>query len=125
VQRVAGIALPSALLLALGACENLNWPFHHAHSDSSASGTAAEGGTDPDECADILTQIRQNREARREAITTSTNPDIVSAAQGKADKRIDDLQRRYEELDCPAANADADRPGREPPLQPAPGAINR
>jgi hypothetical protein len=123
-----------ALLLAwlvsgASGCEDINWPFHHpqaAEPPPSADGGAGNDGNDGNaECADLLSQIRQNREARREAVTTSTNPDIVSAAQGKADKRIDDLQQRYDELDCPAEDAETNRPGRQAPLQPAPGAVNR
>ncbi|HEY3809779.1 MAG TPA: hypothetical protein VGL50_07595 [Steroidobacteraceae bacterium] len=101
----------------------MRWPFHQAQpapAEAAPADTAAAGG-DP-QCADLLSQIRQNQQLRRQAPTTSTNPDIVLASQGKADKRIEDLQQRYEELDCPAADADAaTRPGREPPLQPAPG----
>src|ERR1039458_187355 len=66
---------------------------------------------------------RMVMETRREAPTTSTDSDIVDAAQGKADKRIDDLRQRYDALDCPADSAA--RRNRLPPLQPAPGGGNR
>jgi len=81
-----------------------------------------ESGSDA-ECADIRVQLKDAQEARREAPTTSTNPDIVSAAQGKADKRIEDLRQRYDALDCPEEATQT--PAKEPPLQPAPGAVNR
>ena len=106
------------LLLGAAGCENINWPFHHPRPDA---GPAASGSDSASECAGLLSDIRRAREMRREAPTTSTNPDIVSAAQGKADKQIDDLQRHYDELDCPEADAAANGPGRQPPLQPAPG----
>ena len=107
-----------AALLGTSGCGDFNWPFHRAHASAA---TSAEGNSD--ECADIRGQIRDAQEARREAPTTTTNPDIVNAAQGKADKRIEDLRRRYDDLDCPG---DASmRPGRQPPLQPAPGGGSR
>lgn len=132
-SKLAYAATLAALLVSVSACEDINWPFHRAHSSSSsapadaATGNSNGNTTDGDsECADLRAQIRNYQESRREAPTTSTNPDIVNAAQGKADKRIDDLQRRYDELDCPSSDSDAtNRPGRQPPLQPAPGAINR
>jgi hypothetical protein len=130
-SRVTRAATLAVLAITVSACEDLNWPFHRARSSSSsAPADASSGGNQASgdmnsECADLLAQIRDSQETRREAPTTSINPDIVDASQGKADKRIDDLQQRYEELDCPAADAAANRPGRQPPLQPAPGAINR
>lgn len=129
-SRGAPFALAAALavlLLGLGGCEDLNWPFHRARARASdaAPADAGSGGASA-ECTDLLAQIRASQEMRREAPTTSTNPDIVDATQGKADKRIEDLQQRYEELDCPAADAAAtNRPGRQPPLQPAPGGGSR
>lgn len=115
------------LLVAASACENLNWPFHHGRStpESGPGDSTAETGNDSaSECVDLQSEIRHAQETRREAPATSTNPDIVSASQGKADKRIEDLRQRYDELDCPAEDAAA-RPGRQPPLQPAPGGISR
>jgi hypothetical protein len=108
--------------LAVSGCEDLNWPFHRPQSSSSSSpGEDISGNSS--ECADIRAQIKDNQESRREAPTTSTNQDIVAASEGKADKRIDDLQTRYDALDCPSDES----PGtsRLPPLQPAPGAISR
>jgi len=112
------VLLSLCSLLAGSACTDLNWPFHRAHSGAA---TSQDGSTE--ECTDIRAQIRDAQETRREAPTTTTNPDIVNAAQGKADKRIEDLRRRYDELDCPE-DAGA-RPGRQPPLPPAPGGGNR
>jgi hypothetical protein len=130
-SKLAYAAMLAALLVGVSACEEINWPFHRAQSSSGSAPADAAAGSNgttsgDSECADLLAQIRDNQESRREAPTTSTNPDIVNAAQGKADKRIDDLQQRYDQLDCPSADSDAARrPGRQPPLQPAPGAVNR
>jgi hypothetical protein len=108
------------LLQAVSGCSDLNWPFHRA--TSSAAAAPADSGSDT-ECDDIRAQIRDAQEARREAPTTTTNSDIMNAAQAKADKRIDDLRQRSDALDCP------DEPdvslGRQPPLQPAPGGGSR
>jgi hypothetical protein len=111
------------LLLVLGGCEDFNWPYHRASAPVAVT-PADNGGSDKAaECANITAQIKDNEETRREAPTTSTDSDIVDAAQGKADKRIDDLRQRYDALDCPADSAA--RPNRLPPLQPAPGGGNR
>jgi hypothetical protein len=118
-------AVVTCALLGAGVagCEDLNWPFHRAQSTSTSSPGEDNGSGNASECADIRAQIKDNQESRREAPTTSTNQDIVSASEGKADKRIEDLQTRYEALDCPSD--EAPNRGRLPPLQPAPGAVNR
>ena len=108
----------------MAGCEDVNWPFHRAHSTSTSTPGEESSGGNAAECADIRAQIRENQESRRQAPTTSTNQDIVNASQGKADKRIEDLQMRYDALECPSAEAPG-RGGRLPPLQPAPGAVNR
>jgi hypothetical protein len=110
-----------SLLLAVAGCDDINWPYHH--STAPVTVTAGESGADDNaaECASIAAQIKDSEETRREAPTTSTDSDIVDAAQGKADKRIDDLRQRYDAMDCPADNS---RPTRQPPLQPAPGGGN-
>ncbi len=118
-------ALANCALLALGVtgCEDINWPFHRPESRATSSPSDDTGSGNASECADIRAQIKDNQESRREAPTTSTNQDIVDASAGKADKRIDDLQTRYDALDCPSDTTPG--PGRLPPLQPAPGAISR
>lgn len=105
-----------------GGCENLNWPFHHHQAEATPSAEGSEGSPNAHECADLLAQIRQSQEERRQAVATSVNPDIVNAAQGKADQQIEELRHRYDELDCPAEAGDSTRRHRQPPLQPAPGA---
>jgi len=119
----SGAALCVALLLSIGGCEDVNWPFHHAQTTPPPSAPVTSGGDDTaSECADIRAQIRSNEEKRREAPVTSTEPEIVNAGLGKADKRIDDLRARYAELDCPSEESPT--PGRVPPLPPAPGSAN-
>jgi len=117
------VAICALLGLVLAGCEDLNWPFHRAQSTSTSSPGDDNSTGNASECADIRAQIKDNQESRREAPTTSTNQDIVNASEGKADKRIDDLQTRYDALDCPSD--ESPNRGRLPPLQPAPGAVNR
>jgi hypothetical protein len=117
-------------VLVLAGCSDLNWPFHHPSSapvSVNTGGTSAGGDSTAAECADIRAQIRQNAAERREAPATTTDPNIVDAAQGKADKRIDDLHQRAEAMDCPS-DAPTDAPSqsnRMAPVQPAPGGGNR
>lgn len=115
--RVLGACL---LLAGLSGCEGINWPFHH-HDEPPPPQVGNDLDADA-ACQNLLAQIRQSQQDRRVAAATSTDPDIVSAAQGKADQRIEELRRHYDELDCPASDVNATtRPHREPPLQPAPG----
>jgi hypothetical protein len=116
-------------LLALAGCSDLNWPFHHpeATTPATAADRAAGGDSVAAECANIRAEIRGNAETRREAPATTTDPNIVDATQGKADKRIEDLHQRADALDCPS-DAPTDSPSqsnRMPPVQPAPGGGNR
>jgi len=112
-------------LLLLGGCADLNWPFHHPSAPVSAApgDRGADSSGSAAECADIRAQIRESQEMRREAPTTTTDSDIVNAAQGKADKRIDDLRQRADALDCPSDSPSSHN--RMPPLQPAPGGGNK
>ncbi len=119
------ISLCSLSLLLVAGCSDLNWPFHHPGAPEGSAPTEHSAGSDSaSECADIQAQIRDSETARREAPATSTDADIVNAAQGKADKRIDDLRQRADNLDCPSEPATGDAI-RVPPLQPAPGGGNK
>jgi hypothetical protein len=111
-------------LLALSGCEDFNWPYHRAGEPIADKPGDTAAGDNATECANIQADIKNSEETRREAPATSTNPDIVDAAQGKADKRIDDLRQRYDALDCPS-DSGSGGPNRLPPLQPAPGGGNR
>jgi hypothetical protein len=108
-----------ALLLSLGACSDISWPFHR---NSAPVTSDAGAGTDKKaECARIRQDIRRNQESMREAPTTSVSTEIVDAAQAKAEKRIDDLNELYDSMDCPDDDSSDIPAGRIPPLQPAPG----
>jgi hypothetical protein len=125
-SRAAWGLRASLALLLLAGCSDLNWPFHHPGASDSAA--TAKGGAEVDqstaECANIRAQIKDNEETRREAPATTTDADIVNAAQAKADKRIDDLRQRADALDCPN-DSSAGESKRMPPLQPAPGGGNK
>jgi hypothetical protein len=76
------------------------------------------------ECAQLRAEIRSNQQAVREAPTTSTSPQIVAAAEAKADKRIDDKRAQLDELDCPAEDDGSVKVRPLAPMPPAPGAAN-
>jgi hypothetical protein len=92
-----------------------------------ANSTAPTNSNDPvaAQCQQLRDQIRANQESQREAVTLSTNPQIVAAAQGKADQRVDQLHSRMDDLDCADQPQDASQPApRIAPLPPAPNAPN-
>lgn len=120
MSHVSHLILAAAVALIIAGCSD-GPPVLRGSRSNNVSAIRAGGEGSDSECADLRAQIRANMEDRREAPTTSTSPVIVQAAQGKADQRIDDLQQRLDELDCPAEvrNDPGTRP--PPPLQPAPG----
>jgi hypothetical protein len=93
---------------------------------SSADSADSADSTNPNaaECEQLRAQIRSNQQAVREAPTTSTSPMIVAAAEGRADKHIDDARQRLDELNCPSDDASATKLRPLAPLPPAPGAPN-
>ncbi len=121
-----GLVLMGTLALLASACSDgpivlRSQADRHVQASSSADDPAAA------RCEQLRDQIRVDRQSAREAPTTSTSPEIVAAAQGKADKRIDDLQDELDSSGCNdhrPASASADD-SRLPPLQPAPNAPNR
>jgi len=117
-------AFGAALLLALMACSDGSMPVLRGSAASAIE--PAPGISDPvaAECEQLRAQIRANQQDVREAPTTSTSPEIVAAAEAKADKRIDDTRARLDDLDCPSDSDDSARPRRLAPLPPAPGAAN-
>jgi hypothetical protein len=105
-------ALCAALLLS--ACSL----FHHESSERSAA--AGTSTTQEDECENLRAQIRAQQQRQRQAPTTSTDENIVNAAEAKADHRLEDLQSQYDAQNC----SSSDRPparSRTPPLPAAPG----
>jgi len=116
-QRSAAL-LSCGLLLALAGCAEVSWPYHRDSEPVTPAPDATPGDL-ASQCSNIQADIRANQETRREAPTTTTYSDIVDAAQAKADKRIEDLQQRADNMGC-ASDAPTE-PLRTPLLQPAPG----
>ena len=109
-------------MLSLSACDDISWPFHR---DSASVEPVAPSGGDAAadktaQCASIRDQIRSNQESQREAPATSVSASIVESSEARAEKHIDDLRARYDDLDCPDDSA-TDVPSRLAPIQPAPG----
>lgn len=94
------------------------------HTPRSAVAVAADGSGSPAdtqaECASLSSEIKTNENEVRQAPTTSINEDIVAAAQGHAEKHLDELRTQYDALGCPAAQLPPSH-GPFAPLPPAPG----
>jgi hypothetical protein len=88
---------------------------------------AASNPDDPAaaQCQQVRDQIHSNQESLREAPTTSISPEIVSAAQGHADQRIEDLRNQLDSLGCNDNQTGESPEPRLPPMQAAPNAPNR
>jgi hypothetical protein len=125
VQALLGAA---ALLLLVEGCSYVSMPVLRSRaSDAPSPGAAAASGADSTaaECAQLRADIRSNQQVVREAPTTSTSPQIVAAAEAKADKRIDDKRARLDELDCPPEDDGSGVKVRPlAPMPPAPGAAS-
>jgi hypothetical protein len=119
---IQSVCIGAALLL-LSSCSQL--PVLRSQADAHI--TAPTDSSDPAaaQCQALRDQIRSNQESLREAPTISTSPQIVAAAQGRADQRIEELRARLDSLDC-ASDSDANtaRKPRLAPLPPAPNAPN-
>lgn len=99
-------------------------PVLRSRADASVSLNTNSDDPVSAQCQQLRDQIRVDQESQREAVTISTNPQIVAAAQAKADQRIDQLRDRLDALDCPEqSKRDAAGP-RLAPLPPAPNAPN-
>jgi hypothetical protein len=123
-SRILRTAGTSALLVLAASCSD-GLPVLRSQADSRI--TASPNSADPAaaQCQALRDQIRSNQESGREAPTISTSPQIVAAAEGKADQRIDELQSRLDTLDCAdQGNPDAHSKARIAPLPPAPNAPN-
>jgi hypothetical protein len=122
--RLLGAACVAALLVTLVACSDVSVPVLRGSAPSAIQPPADVSDPVAAECEQLRAQIRANHQAVREAPTTSTSPEIVAAAEAKADKRIDDTQARLDALDCPSEGGDSSTQRRLPPLPPAPGTAN-
>jgi hypothetical protein len=123
-----GAALGVALLLWLAGCSEGSIPVLRGSEGAVPSAIAPTAGSDAvaAECEQLRSQIRANQQAVRAAPSISTSPEIVAAAEAKADKRIDDMRARLDELDCPSDSDSAVKPPRPlAPMPPAPGGPNQ
>lgn len=123
-------ARPAALLvcLALSACTFYLGQQSAARRDVTAnSDTAAAPASDPAlherECSSLRADIASSRYNQRNAPSTTTSPVIAEANEARAQKKIDDLQKRYDEMGCvgpanplPPANPAVPGPAAENPL---------
>lgn len=120
-------ALTAAILLTLLGCSEGSIPVLRGSEGRSPPEVAASAdGSNPTaaQCEQLRSQIRSNQQALREAPTISTSPEIVAAAEAKADKRIDDTRSRLDELDCPSDTDSSIKDRPLAPMPPAPGAGN-
>lgn len=137
-QSITGVSsaaplLASALALSLlYACSNGSMPVLRERAAAGPDLVAPADGSDPvaAQCEQLRAQIRSNLQARRQAPTLSTSPEIVAASEAKADQRIDDVRANMDALDCPDENPPQRKPGASgqpddlrplAPLPPAPG----
>jgi hypothetical protein len=120
---LAGAALLTAALL-LASCADA--PVLRSRVDANIAAPTNSNDPVAAQCQQLRDQIRANQEQQREAVTLSTNPQIVAAAQAKADQHVDQLRDRMDELDCADQQLDTPKtaPPRITPLPPAPNAPN-
>jgi hypothetical protein len=124
VSRISRTACASALLALAASCSG-DLPVLRSQADSRITASADSADPAAAQCQTLRDQIRSNQESEREAPTISTSPQIVAAAQGKADQRIDELQSRLDTLDCAnEGSPDSRSRPRIAPLPPAPNAPN-
>jgi predicted lipid-binding transport protein (Tim44 family) len=125
---VLALLSAAALLVLIEGCSYVSMPMLRSRaSDAPSASAAPASGADSTaaECAQLRAEIRSDQQAVREAPTTSTSPQIVAAAEAKADKRIDDKRARLDELDCPAEDDGSGVKVRPlAPMPPAPGAVS-
>ncbi|MGH8231310.1 MAG: hypothetical protein ACRESY_05765 [Steroidobacteraceae bacterium] len=128
--RAAPLLASGLLLPLLCACSNGSMPVLRERAAAGPDLVAPADGSDPiaAQCEQLSAQIRSNLQARRQAPTTSTSPQIVAAEQAKADHRIDDVRTRMDALDCPdhgeqgAQPSPGDHSPQDRPLAPLPPA---
>lgn len=115
------LRLSPAVLTALGAAMSISACslFHHEPAETSAA-TSSGAASPQDECERLRAAIREQQQRERQAPTTSTDEDIVGAAEAKADHRLQDLQTQYDDQNCSSA-ARPPAHAKAPPLPAAPG----
>jgi len=104
-----------ALLACITGCSDLQWrdaaPVK-VDQPEPATPEALEA-----ECSRLRGEIRHNQITAQQAPSTTAAPIIADASIGKADRNIDRLQQRYDDLGC-ASHADQS-PGAPAPASPA------
>jgi hypothetical protein len=128
--RAAPLLASGLLLSLLFACSSGSMPVLRERAAAGPDLVAPADGSDPvaAQCEQLSAQIRSNLQARRQAPTISTSPQIVAAAQAKADQRIDEVRTSMEALDCPDQSGQrtpaspSDRSEQDRPLAPLPPA---
>lgn len=94
VRTLLGGALWLSLTCCSGGLVLRSQADQHITAPSNSSDPAAA------QCQQLRDQIRADQESVREAPTISTSPQIVAAAEGRADQRIQDLREQLDSLDC-------------------------
>jgi hypothetical protein len=124
-SRIVAGASGGVLLVLLASCSD-GPPVLRSRADADISAPTNSNDPVAAQCQQLRDQVRGNQESQREAVTISTNPQIVAAAEGKADQRIDQLHNRMDSLGC-ADQAQQDSSStatRIAPMPPAPNAPN-
>lgn len=75
------------------------------------------------QCSDLRAEIREQQLDEQQAPNSSISEEIVQAKEAHADQRIQDLQNRYDSLDCPTV---VGPPSHTPlvPVSPAASGLN-
>jgi len=122
-----GVCTAVASLMLVG-CGSISMPVLRSRANDQPPPVinAPEDPAHPNaaQCEQLRAQLRANQQEAREAPTISTSPQIVAAAQAKADKRSDDTRARLEELDCPPESDTGVKLRPLAPMPPAPGAAS-
>jgi TolA-binding protein len=100
-----GIAPPAAASSASGADAN-DATLTPAERQARARQAAVQADQDAQQalqqqCSDLRAQIREQQLDEQQAPNTSVSEQIVQAKEAHADQHIQDLQDRYNSLDCP------------------------
>lgn len=115
LRRQLGWPLCILVLAGVAGCGNLQWrdaaPVR-VDQPEPATPEALEA-----ECSRLRGEIRHNQITAQQAPSTTAAPIIADASIGKADRNIDKLQQRYDDLGC-ASHADQS-PGAPAPAAPA------
>ncbi len=122
---VPALLLAIVLMYSVFGCSGMSPPVLRSSAPQQSFSIPADG-SDPAaaECRQIRDAIRANQELVRVAPTTTNSPEILEAAQGKAELHIDALRSRYAELDCPSDQQVEAQMPRMAPLPRAPGVSN-